>query len=294
MASEKSKKLAGRLAGILVLFYSGKSYSATELSEKYDVSVRTINNDIDRLREAGLDIDNCGNRYSLDKSSLGELNIEDIEVFAEVMGLEGMYPELSRKLLNSLIHSENSIYRVIGHEYEDLDSLKRIFKDLEIFICKSQKIRFIYKGKKYSNVKPYKLINQNGIWYLAAQTEDEKLKSFHVGSLKSVVPNMNGKFIPDPEIIKIIDDSDSIWFEEDLETITLDVSANVSSYFKRRPLLPNQKLVDENEDGSIILECRTGNIKDFIPRILYWIPDVRIVSPDYLKKVLVEKIELYK
>jgi predicted DNA-binding transcriptional regulator YafY len=293
MASDKAILLAQRLADIMVKMNYGKSYSTAELSEEYGVEQRTINNDIDRLREAGLDIDKTGNKYSLDPSCLGKLKLEDIEVFSEVMGLVGLYPSLSQKLLKRLLKADFNIYKVIGHEYEDINTFRQTFESLETYICRNLTIRYTYKDKKYSNVKPYKLINQNGIWYLAAVTEDNKLKSFHIGALKFIAPYMNGQFTLDPEVLNKIDESGSIWFEEKLETIIINVSSNVSSYFKRRPLFPNQKIIEEKDDGSIIVECRTGNIKDFIPKILYWIPDVKILSPENIKQQIFDKINIY-
>ena len=67
----------------------------------------------------------------------------------------------------------------------------------------------------------------------------------------------------------------------------------MAAYFKQRPILPRQVIVEEQEDGSLIIETTTGNMKILTAKILYWIPDISIVEPIEDKQSFVEMMQKY-
>jgi len=292
--SSKGELLADRLAGILISLNSGRILSVKELAREYRVTERTIQKDLNsRLMSLPINRNSSG-KYQLEASYLGKFQMDDMKLFARVAGLKGLYPELNYQLMNRLIHPlNNEAIKVIGHNYEEINDRSESFYRLEQFILKKQEIKFQYKEKKYRGVKPYKLINQDGIWYLAAYTEDKKLKSFHFKKLM-YLSGFGNSFIVDPEVAKKIDESDSIWFEGEIQTIKLWVSANVAAYFKQRPIFPRQVIVEERDNGDLILESMTGNIKMLIPKVLYWVPDVRVLEPEEIRLQIVKIISIYE
>jgi len=291
--SNRGELLADRLAGILISLNSGRVLSVKELAREYRVSERTIQKDLNsRLMSLPID-NNTPGKYQLDASYLGKFQMDDMKLFAQVAGLKGLYPELNYQLMNRLLHPMNQeAIKVIGHNYENIDDRSEGFYRLEQFILKKQEIKFQYKDKEYRGVKPYKLINQDGIWYLAVETEDKKLKSFHFKKLKYLSGTGN-TYQVDLEITKKIEESDSIWFEGEVQTIKLWVSANVAAYFKQRPIFPRQVIIEEQEDGSLILETITGNMKMLIPEILYWLPDILVIEPVSKKKEIEKLLSQY-
>jgi predicted DNA-binding transcriptional regulator YafY len=68
-----------------------------------------------------------------------------------------------------------SAYLVKGHSYENISGKEETFKRIEEAIIDHKKMTFWYKSTQRT-VEPYHLINQKGIWYLAAV--EEKFKSF--------------------------------------------------------------------------------------------------------------------
>lgn len=66
---------------------------------------------------------------------------------------------------------------VKGPHYEDLGDKKRMFQQIEAAVSAYQIISFVYHkvedSKTDTLAKPYKLLNNAGIWYLAAQDGDK-------------------------------------------------------------------------------------------------------------------------
>lgn len=279
--SEKAERLADRLAGILYKLNLGEQVSVKELSDEYSVTVRTIQKDLNRLSR--LPIYNKGGVYHLDSAYLGKFGLEDIKLFIHASGNTGLYPELNHKLISLLLRQYNQeTLKVIGHNYEEIDDRTEDFYRLQDFILKHQEIKFQYNERTYRGMRPYRLINQSGIWYLAAEDSESELKSFHFKKLKRICITGN-YFQPRPEIHAKIEESDSIWFEGEVETVLLEIAPDISQYFKRRQILPRQSILEKKSSGHIIIETKTGNLKMLIPKIMYWIPNIRIIEPEFLK-----------
>lgn len=63
-------------------------------------------------------------------------------------------------------------------------------------ILSQKKVNFNYKDKEFRAVEPYRLVNDNGLWYLAA-VHDSTLKSFVISSVKDVcMSNISFRIIP--------------------------------------------------------------------------------------------------
>lgn len=293
--SNKAEHLADRLSGILISLNAGKTLTVKSLALKYGVTERTIQKDINsRLINLPIDRNNQG-QYFMSLAYLGKFNIEDLKLLAYATGLGGLYPEWNQKLINRLLQpSQKKAYLIIGHNYEELDDQTEDFNRVEHFIVAHQEIKFQYKEKVYLNSKPYRLINHNGIWYLAVVTSDNKLKSFHFKKMKCI-SRSEDVFKPDPLINKRINESETIWFDEkEVHKITLWISPKVAEFFKRRPIMPKQKIIDEKQDGSLIVETQTGSIQSIIPSILYWLPDVRVLEPLIIKSQIKNIISTYE
>lgn len=289
----KTEHLANRLADILCRLNQGEHLSVHNLASDYHVDKRTIQKDLNaRLINLPIYKDKEG-KYALESAFLGKFNLEEIKLLIHASGLRGLYPELNNRLLSILLgrYKDNTL-KVIGHRYEEIDDRTEDFYRIQDFILKHQEIKFQYDGKDYRDMKPYRLINQSGIWYLAAEDKDSKLKSFHFKKLKRIA--FTGHYYsPKPEIHVKIEESDSIWFEGEIQTIILKVSPEVSQYFKRRQLLPRQSIIEEYRDGSLILETRTGNMKMLVPKLQYWIPGIKIIEPVDLKEKIIKQLKDY-
>ena len=86
---------------------------------------------------------------------------------------------------------------------------------------------------------------------------------------------------------------DGIWFIEEPVEIVLKIDKSVAAYFKRRQLIANQKIEKELADGSLILSTRVGHLNQVVPIVRYWIPNIRIISPDGLQDAIDAELRAY-
>ena len=86
---------------------------------------------------------------------------------------------------------------------------------------------------------------------------------------------------------------DGIWFSEKPIAVRLWVSPEVAGYFKRRKLIANQMIEEERADGSLLLSTRVGHAQQILSIVRYWLPHIRIMSPDLLQSELEAGLAVY-
>ena len=181
MASDNHDTLVYRLAQMLVKLNQGERLDPSALADEFGVNLRTIQRDLN-VRFAYLPLQKTDGCYHLDTAFLGKLSTKDIERFAGLAGIRGLFPSLNDDFLRDIFDTRlESTLLVKGHNYENLAGKEQQFRNLEKAIIARQQVAFDYQKpqgvKHYIDVSPYKLINHKGIWYLAAQDGD-KLKTF--------------------------------------------------------------------------------------------------------------------
>lgn len=295
MASNTHDTLAFRLAQILVKLNQGEKLDPQSLAEEFGVNLRTIQRDLN-CRFAYLPLIKSGGLYYLDRAFLGQLSTKDIERFAQLAGIRGLFPSLSDDFLRDIFDSRlQSALLVKGHQYEDISGKGDLFRQLEEAIVNHSLISFDYHkidGKKhYSGIEPYKVINQKGIWYLACRHAG-KLKTFGLTKIESVCIS-DDHFSPDTSVTEALIREDGVWLSDDKIEIVLKISKDVAAYFKRRKLVANQVIEKELEDGGLIISARVGHSNQVIPVVRYWIPHIRIISPEGLQSEMENELQKY-
>ena len=104
---------------------------------------------------------------------------------------------------------------------------------------------------------------------------------------------MDVHFKGDSSVDTLLSEDDSVWLGEETKEVVLKVSKTVADYFKRRKLIANQVIEKEIEDGSLIISTKVANHNQIIPIIRYWIPHLRIISPDQLQEELEQSLRDY-
>jgi len=285
MTTDNHDTLVYRLAQILVKFNQGEKLDPQTLAEEFGVNLRTIQRDLN-VRFAYLPLQKNGGRYHLDPAFLGKLSTRDIERFAGLAGVRGLFPSLSDDFLRDIFDTRiQSALLVKGHHYENLAGKEAAFRQLEQAIISRCHVAFDYAkdegAKPYASVTPFKLMNHKGIWYLAARDGD-KVKTFSFAKIERLCL-LDTHFAPDPDIDKTLVEEDGIWMGEDKKEIVLKIASEVAGYFKRRRLIANQVIEKELEDGGLIVSAKVGHLNQVLPIVRYWIPHIRIISPEYLQ-----------
>lgn len=283
--------LVARLAQILIRLNQGYVLDPKVLAEEFHVHPRTIQRDLNE-RFAYLPLKKESNGYRLESFYLGKLTTSDIQQFAAIAGIKGLFPSLDNSFLKSVLDATiGQAYLVKGHHYENTKAYAHLFQPLETAILQHRIISFIYAGKLREEVAPYRLLNHKGIWYLAGM-DDNLLKSFKLAGISDFTAT-HRIFIPDPNIKERVDSEDGVWFTPTKREIVLKVDASIAPYFQRRQLVPEQQIDKTMEDGSLIVSTRIGHDSQILPIIRYWIPHVRIISPDDLRQNLIQILSEY-
>lgn len=295
MASDNHDTLVYRLAQMLVKLNQGEKLNPQALADEFGVNLRTIQRDLN-VRFAYLPLQKTDGYYHLDPTFLGKLSIKDVDRFAGLAGVRGLFPSLSDDFLRDIFDSRiQAAVMVKGHNYEDMAGKETFFRILEQAIVGRQHIAFDYQKdaglKAYSGVAPFKLINSKGIWYLAAR-DGEKLKSFSFAKIESLHV-LESRFPAEPEVERKLAEEDGVWLNDDKKEIVLQIGSEVAGYFKRRKLIANQVIEKELEDGGLIISAKVGHPNQVVPIVRYWIPHIRIISPEGLQVEMESELSAY-
>ncbi len=87
--------------------------------------------------------------------------------------------------------------------------------------------------------------------------------------------------------------SPSIWFGQEKQEIILSIDSLVAFYFKQRSILPEQQIVKELGDGGLLVSSKINHDMQLLPLIRFWIPHLKIVSPERLQHEMEVELKEY-
>lgn len=294
--SKKNFLLATRLADILLRFNRGETLTLNGLAEEYGVHPRTIRRDIEeRLAIPGIEKNSTHNGYSLRPEYLGKFDASSIDTFAKVAGVKGLFPVLDRKMLQSMFYpAPTRNVLVMGHRYIKNEQQTDNFSRLQQAINERRRVSFSYykraEQRSYS-VEPYQLINHNGVWYLAAHHE-QKMKKFTLGKISALHCTFD-LFERSPVLLENLKNEESVWSNEQKFEVVIKVSPEVAEYFQRRDLVAGQVIEKELADGGLIISINVSHKNEVLPVVQYWLPHLRIISPESLQQEMEVEIRSY-
>jgi predicted DNA-binding transcriptional regulator YafY len=279
-----------RLITILTKLNNGDKLSVKELAEKFNVSTRTIQRDFnERLTSYPIFLQN--KKWQMDKGfKLEKTNdVEEIVVLdiieKIVEGIGGNFATKSKYLLSKIKNDNfNPIYTKLN--IEDISDRMLDIASIETNIKEKIIISFnyVYNGRiSKIKIKPLKIVNFEGFWYLIAlDIRNDELKKYYFRNISSIKAT-NISFDTNLEIENLLDNSISIWFSQNTKPFEVVLSADkiASKYFQRKPL-PTQQLLSSYEDGSMEFSIKITHKMEIIPIIQYWLPRLRVISPNSL------------
>lgn len=285
-----------RLVQILKKLNQGEKLDPKALAAEFGVNLRAIQRDLND-RFAFLNLHKVEGRYQMPPALLGKLNFRDVERFASLAGVRGLFPSLTDDFLRELIDTRvQSAWLVKGPVYEELSGSQLIlFGQLEDAIRTHNHIAYTYEKadglKSYLQVEPYRLVNHDGIWYLAAK-DGGRLKAFTLVKIDRLQV-ANSTFTPDPEVHTTLGSEDGIWLNEKKQEVVLKITGTAASFFRRRKLVANQVIEKELEDGGMIVSAKVAHVNQILPTVRQWIPCIRIISPEGLQAEMEAEIRSY-
>ena len=288
-------KILSRLTFILSKLYQGEQLVPKELSAEFGVSLRTIQRDFrDRLQNFPLYYKNKSWRmdsdFKIDKalSMKDTITLDILEDFSKSLG--DQFHTRSSLIINKLknrkyspIFTKLNMENISG-EYDSMIAYE------EAIISKTQiKIKYT-TDKKSSEVKinPIKIVNFDGLWYLVATDENNKLKSYYMKNT-TLLKVYKATFIISQEVEQILNNAISIWFSdnEPFEVI-MEIDNHVAKFFKQKPISSTQKILEEDENKMTISVMATSDF-EIIPIIKSWIPFIKVITPQRIQDTVKEE-----
>lgn len=283
-------KIARRLTDIIQRLNDREKLTIEQLCEDFNVNKRTIQRDLHE-RLGFLPIVKENGYYSLESYALGKLSTKDIQNFATLSGISSLYPSLDQRFISDILNIKLSdSYLVKNQGFEDISCNRNLFEQISGAIARKCPIHFSYNDKPRS-ANPYKLINNNGIWYLLAD-ENNNLKNYTFSKIKDFHWDDEIHFTPKKEFLEQIEKNHTNWFSKESIEVILEVDNEAKDYFLRKEILPNKKILEQTEKHFRVL-TQISYDDEILRLVKYWIPYIKIVSPLYLQEKLNKVLEEY-
>lgn len=194
---------------------------------------------------------------------------------------------------------DRNIYYVKNIKSQEFGNTK-LSKELEEYIQKKECITIKYDGrdKKILFLKPVRIVEFDGFWYLIVLGINDKILKYSIGKILEVTGT--GKYFKLTENMqKNIDEemnkAHDAWSnsERKIEVI-LKVEKEIAYYFKgNNNIVPKQKIIKENKNGSLVIGSEISHENGILFNIYKWIPNITIIKPKWLADKLKKNIEYY-
>ncbi|ARQ98510.1 transcriptional regulator [Campylobacter devanensis] len=283
-----------RLMIMLKMLYLGQGLNPSELCSEFNLSLRTLQRDIARLKEyCAVDIQKGKDgKYYISRTEYedGLLSFGDIKTFAKRSGVADLYPKLDTPMIADILSTTISKSLIVSSEpKQDSKELKDLFELLSDAILEHCVISFYYNDSQRT-IKPYKLINTAGVWYLLGD-EKAKLKHFTLSKIKSYKP-LDQHFTPSNTFLKRIESNNLKWFSTSLKNAKILVLPKAREYFERKQVFKSYKLIKDDENG-ILLDVEFAFDDELLNIIKAWIPYIKIIEPQELDTKLKDILKSY-
>ncbi|MDQ1267474.1 MAG: hypothetical protein QG560_117 [Campylobacterota bacterium] len=277
---------------------TSEGVTISQLSKELGVSTKTIQRDLYEVLESFGAV-KYGRAWKIDKKlSSDTLNPNEriilgiLDEMAKNGGISfyGKAHSLLSKITQQL---EHPIFANLDSESLD-ESHIETFSKLENAIKAKTEVTFEYRKGSF-RVKPLKLAFFEGFWYLLCLdvSNNDKFKKFHLKSIANLTL-INEPFQVSSNIEERLKKANSIWFDLDKELfdVHLFIDKEVVKYFERKPL-KSQSIVGKESDGSIELIVRITDAMEIVPLILYYIPYIKVLEPQWLADRVKKQILTY-
>ena len=290
MANSKTDKLAIRLTSIITRLNAGEILTVKELADEFTVTERSIQRDLNERVMQFLPITQKNGQYYMESYLLGRLTYDDIRDFALLSGINKLFPAMDDHALSDILNAKiNDAMLIKGAAYEDISNKQSEFDLIRLAIVLQHQLIFTYKNKQ-RELNPYKLVNNNDIWYLVGD-EDSELKTYSFTKIENLC-RIEKSFLPNNDFQAIIHDTNNKWFSQNKIKVILEINSSVAEYFFRRELLPHQVMLQQTNE-KVIVQTSVAYEEEILKIVRYWIPNIKIIEPEDLQEKLLNMLNRY-
>ncbi|MBP1039995.1 YafY family transcriptional regulator [Vagococcus sp. BWB3-3] len=299
-----------RMLTIIVMLLNRNRVTAHELSEKFEVSVRTIYRDIETINLAGIPIiSHSGNNggfsiyesYKLNHqvltlnnmssllSTLKDINatVDDIELESSIEKLENIVPKNKSDHLK--LHMEQIIIDL--HPYGNTPDQKALVKALRKAITQTNLLTIDYRN--YDNivssrqVEPMSLVFKNYTWYLFAYCLlKEDFRTFRVSRISDFHIENHSFERREKSYHEI---TASLNEQTAMTTIVLKISPKMKS---RVEDVFNKEDITILETGELLIEASFPEKEWLFSLIFSFGEHIEVLAPKELRQTITSKLEL--
>jgi len=231
---------------------TGNTIHTTSLAKQFEVSERTIQNDINDLKLA-YDIVSDKKGYYRLKEISNPINDEMKKIIQSLLCSLGLqtFPEFKNEIISIL--GSDMEYFIFDTESETINNFDD-FKILLQMLKWNYSLEIEYNNKKRT-IHPFKIANLNNYWYLfALDLQTNKLKSFLINKITSITPlfdNLLANETIKKEIEEKLSQNISPWINDEQKSVELEIYAPLNDTIQRK--LPiNTELIQHYENYSAI------------------------------------------
>jgi len=278
----------------------GGRYTAKDLSTKFNLPLRTVQANLKILKERyGLKNEK---RYYYFLDSYRKIDIDE-RVQMSVALMLSLYKYALGDATQSILNNFKQIPKAIDAFLFDIDfqplENEAYFHQITDAIIKEYAIQFKYKNinniKGIKNVYPLKISNVIGYWYLMGyDLEQEKVKTYYFNNIKDLIINKEENFLSTKkrhQLIQKAKEMFSPWYKEEQKSVKLSIGGNAYFYIKRKSERQFEILKDDGQ--TFLIKMYYYNDVEVLTFVKKWLPDIKIVENENLKKELKKILKEY-
>lgn len=290
MTTPARSRSAERLVDILMELHLNGVVNRRDLMQKYKITERTVYRDLNALSPI---VQHTGNGlYRLIHAQQNPSGQGLHNAVANFLNADSYFPDRGTAFWQSLeARMEENHILILNNDAEHSvqNDIRRHLTAIEKSIKERHVCQIVYKDKTRL-INPYKLINKKNIWYLQA-TENGRLKSFSLSQI-SWLDIQKETFSLDSDTAELLEKNLDPWVSEETFEVIVFTNHSISHYFTRRDLLPEQEVVAESDDG-VTIRCQAAHENQILPLIFYWLPNIQVLEPQWLRDKLFDTLEGY-
>ncbi|WP_324723043.1 helix-turn-helix transcriptional regulator [Lelliottia sp. JS-SCA-14] len=290
MTTPARSRSAERLVDILMELHLNGVVNRRDLMHKFKITERTVYRDLNALAPI---VQHTGNGlYRLIHTQQNASGQGLHNAVANLLNVDNYFPDRGTAFWQSLeARVEENHILILSNDAEHTvqNDIRRHLTAIEKSIKERHVCQMVYKDKTRL-INPYKLINKKNIWYLQA-TENGRLKSFSLSQI-NWLDIQKETFTPDADTAELLEKNLDPWVSEDTFEVKIFTNNIISHYFTRRDLLPDQEVIAESDDG-VTIRCQAAHENQILPLIFYWLPNIQVLEPQWLRDKLFETLEGY-
>lgn len=297
-----------RLISIIMILNNKERVTAKELSEKFEVSTKTIQRDIETIERAGIPIVSYKGHeggygiiesYRVDRASMTKNEIELLKSL-----LEGINETYKNEEVLSLINKFTAIEVNKGENRNNFiidfsrwgksGELTDKINILDNAIMKGRYIKFDYNNingeSSNRKIEPYKIIFKALNWYIYGYcTLKNEMRVFKVSRIRNLV--LDGEFIY-REVR-----TNNLFKEPEFETIEIIFRVKKEIRILLDDNFPTYEIINE-DDKNITIKINTPYNNWVYSMILGFGDNIEVLEPKFLREKIISKIKamnnLYK